>query len=88
LEEAIKNSANLSFNRSDDGTKPKPQHEDPSVNNQDRGQGAFKKRLFLNPQQSPFRTYRVDDNFTPLKLPIQDGFKAIKGQPWVRRVPE
>jgi len=30
-------------------------------------------------------SYRVDDRFAPLKLPIQDVFEAIKGQPWVKR---
>jgi len=34
--------------------------------------------------QSPLRVYWVDDSFTPLKLSIQDVFKAIKGQPWVK----
>jgi len=32
----------------------------------------------------PIRAYWVDDNFIPLKLPIQDVFEAIKGQPWVK----
>jgi len=32
LKEAMKSSANSSFNRSDNGTKLKPQHRDPSVN--------------------------------------------------------
>jgi len=27
----------------------------------------------------------VDDSFTPLKLPIQDVYEAIKNQPWVKR---
>ena len=75
----MKNSANSSFNRGDDGAKPKPQHGDPSIDNQGRGQGAFKKRPFQNHQRSPFQAYRVDNNFTLLKLPIQDVFEAIKG---------
>jgi len=50
LEEAMMNSTNSSFNRSDDRTRPKLQHGDFSVNNQGRGQDAFKKRPFLNPQ--------------------------------------
>jgi len=82
--EDMKSSANPSFNRSDDGVKTKSQHEDPSVDNQGHGQGAFKKRPFLQPQQSTLRAYRVDDSFTLLKLPIQDIFEAIKGQPWVK----
>ena len=81
----MKSSANPSFNHSDDGTKLKPQQGDPSVNNQGFGQGAFKKQLFLHPQQSPFRAYWVDDSFTLLKLPIHDVFEAIKGQSWVKR---
>jgi len=34
-------------------------------------------------QQNQPRAYQVSDNFTPLKLPIQDVFEAIPGQPWV-----
>ena len=56
LEEAIKSSTNLSFNCSDEGTKPKLQHGDPSVDIQGCGPGAFKKKSFLHPQQSPLRT--------------------------------
>jgi len=75
----MKNSANPSFNRDDDGTKLKPQHGDPSIDIQGRGQGAFKKQLFPHPQQSSLRAYRVDNSFTPLKLPIQDIFEVING---------
>ena len=85
LKEAMKNSANSSFNRDDGGAKPKPQHGAPSIDNQGRGQGTFKKQLFSNPQQSAFRAYQVNDSFTPLKPPIQVVFEAIKSQPWPRR---
>ena len=80
----MKSSTNPSFNCSDDEAKPKTQHKEPSANNSGCGQGAFKKRSFPHPQQSPLRAYRVDKSFTPLKLPIQDVFEAIKGQPWVK----
>jgi len=80
----MKSYANQSFNRGDDRAKLKPQHGDPYVDNQGRERGAFRKQPFRDHQQSPLRTYRVDDNFTPLKLPIQDVFEAIKGQPWVK----
>jgi len=76
-----------SFNCSDDEAKPKPQHGDPSVNNQGRGHSAFKKRPFPHPQQSPLQA-RVNDSFIPLKLSIQDIFEAIKSQPWVKRFEE
>ena len=70
LEEAMKSFANSSFNCGDDGAKLKPQHGDPFVDNQGGRQGALKKRSFSNSQQSSFRAYRMDDNITPLKLPI------------------
>jgi len=81
LEEEMKSSANQSLNRGDDGERPKSHHRCSSVKNPGRGQGAFKKHLFPNPQQSPLRAYRVDNSFTLLKLPIQDVYEAIKGQP-------
>jgi len=85
LEEVMKYSANSSFNRGDYRAKPKLQHIDSSAENQGHGQGTFKKRPFSNPQQRLFRTYRVNNNFTLLKLPIQDVFEVIKGQLWMRR---
>jgi len=82
----MKSSTNQSFNRGDDGAKPKSQRGDPSVDNHDRQCGAFKKQPFPNHQQGPLQTYRVDDNFTVLKLSIHDVFKAIKSQLWVKRM--
>ena len=81
IEEAMKSFANQSLNHGDDEENPKTHHGGASVNNPSRGQDAFKKRLFSNPQQSPLRAYRVNDGFTPLKLLIQNIFKAIKDQP-------
>ena len=49
LEEAMKNSADLSFSRGDDGTEPKLQHGDPSVDIQGCEQDAFKKKPFPQP---------------------------------------
>jgi len=40
----MKGFASSSLNRGEDGTKPKPQHEGPSVDFQDRGRSAFKKQ--------------------------------------------
>ena len=79
----MKSSANQSFNRNDNGTKLKPWHGGPSVDVQGHAQGTFKKQPSLHPQQNKPRAYQISDSFAPLKLLIQDIFKAIQDQPWV-----
>ena len=76
----MKGSANPSFHRSDDETKVKLPYGGPSVDFQGCRHGTFKKQPLLYPQQGQPRAYQISDNFTPLKLPIQDVFEAIKGQ--------
>ena len=81
----MKNSANSSFNYSDDGTKLKPQHEGLYVDFQGRRRDNFKKQPFSHPQHNQPRAYQISNSFTPLKLSIQDVFEAVKGQIWVKR---
>jgi len=45
---------------------------------------ALLRRDHSRPSAGFTLSLRVDDSFTPLKLPIQDVFEAIKGQPWVK----
>jgi len=47
-----------------------------------RGHDAH-KLVHPNPSQSQLRVFRTDADFTPLKLPIEQVFRAIEGQPWV-----
>ena len=77
----MQSSTNQSLNHGDNGENPKPHHKGPSIDNSGRRQDTFKKCPFPNPQRSPLRAYRVDDNFTPLKLPIQDVFKPSRVNP-------
>jgi len=72
----MKSSTNQSLNRDDDKEKLKLHHGGHFVDNQGRGRGAFKKQSFLNPQQSPLRAYRVEDNFTRTEAPDPDIFEA------------
>jgi len=49
LEEAMNSSANLSFNRGDDRTKPKPQHGGPTIDFQVTDRTPFKKQPSPHP---------------------------------------
>jgi len=53
LEEAMKSSAKPSLNCGNNRTKSKPRYGDPFVDNQGRGQDAFKKQPFPPSQQNP-----------------------------------
>ena len=63
----MKSSANPSFNRDNDIENRIHNTKTPSLDNQGRGQGTFKKQSFSHPQQNTLLAYRVDDSFTPLK---------------------
>jgi len=46
----------------------------------------FEEATILIPSVEPTLAYQVSNSFALPKLPIQDVFEAIKGQPWVRRL--
>ena len=78
FEEAMKSFANYSAKRGDDGEKSKLQYEAIiRVRKSNQGQPAYKKQAFSVLSSNPLRAFRTE-HFTPLRLPINEVFNAIK----------
>ena len=78
----MKRSSNHSTKPDDHREKSKFLHE-ASVHAQDRNRGkpAYKRQALQILTPSLLRAYKVIEQFTPLRLPINEVFNTIKDQP-------
>ena len=81
LEEVMKSSANQPL-KCDNGEKSTSQYEAPTnVSNPNGGQSAYKKQAFPVLSLNPLQAFKMEEHFTPLRLPINEVFNNIKDQP-------
>ena len=83
----MKTSSNHSAKRGDDGGKSKSPHEASAhVQDQNREQSAYKIQALSIFSPSLLQAYKMIEQFTPLRLPINEVFNTVKDQPWVKRL--
>ena len=83
----MRSSANHSTKHSEDGVESKPRYEATiGAKNQNRGQPAYNKQALPMLSPSPLQAFKPTERFTPLRLPINKVFNAIKDQLWVRHL--
>jgi len=84
--EVMKISSNHSAKTGDHGGKSKSPHEASThVEDQNWGQHVYKRQALPILSASPLRAYKSIEQFTLLRLSINEVFNAIKDQPWIRR---
>ena len=86
LVEAMKASSNRCAKPDDGEVKSKSPHEAfDHIHDQFCGQPTHKRQALPILPPNPLLDYRSMEQFTSLKLPINEVFNTIKDQPWVRR---
>ena len=75
----MKSSINHPAKCDDDKEKSKSQYETTiRPRNLNRGQPAYKKHALSILSLNPLRAFKPTEHFTPLRLPINEVFNAIK----------